>query len=217
MNRFYLTWIGVNSSVEVIGLGTSALLWIAVDRRVEARIGTVGMVVAVIIGSALIEGMAVGYGQWAVLRGPLPLLRARAWIGATILGAFVAWTLGMVPTTVINMSMEATADASPPEIAEWMVYLLAALMGLVLGPILGTPQWMALRHWVDKAIWWIPANALAWAGGMVAIFAGMNFVPFDGPTWAIVLPVLLVLAVAGAVVGAIHGLVLVRLLDRVTG
>ena len=65
-------------------------------------------------------------------------------------------------------------DAAPPEIAEWMVYLLAASMGLVFGPILGAPQWWVLRRWVDKAIWWIPANAVAWAGGMVAIFVGMN-------------------------------------------
>ena len=164
MNRFYLTWIGVNSSVEVIGLGTSALLWIAVDRRMEARIGTVGMVVAVIIGSALIEGMAVGYGQWAVLRGPPPLLRARAWIGATILGAFVAWTLGMVPTTVINMSMEATADASPPEIAEWMVYLLAALMGLVLG------GGAAYIGWIEAAAYWSIGAGLGVGAVMFLMF-----------------------------------------------
>ncbi len=102
-NRFYLKWIIANSLAEMIGLGTSALLWIAADRRMEAQIGTVGMVVAVIVGSTLFEGMAVGYGQWSVLRGPLPLVRARAWIGATMLGAFVAWTLGMAPSTLMNM------------------------------------------------------------------------------------------------------------------
>ena len=77
----------------------------------------------------------------------------------------------------------------------------------------GTPQWWVLRRWVGKAAWWIPANAVAWAGGIVAIFTGMNFVPFDGPAWAIAVSVLLVLAIAGAIVGAIHGVVLVRLLD----
>ena len=216
-DRFYRNWISANSLAEMIGLGTSALLWIAVGPWLETHVGVVGMALAVVVGSTLIEGLSVGYGQWAVLRRRLPQISARAWIGATMLGALIAWTLGMVPSTIMNMSAEASADASAPEIAEWMVFVLAALMGLVLGPILGTPQWWVLRRWADKAIWWIPANAVAWAGGMVAIFAGMNFVPFDGPTWAIIASVLLVLAIAGAVVGAVHGLVLMRLTDKMRG
>jgi hypothetical protein len=44
-----------------------------------------------------------------------------------------------------------------------VIYALAAGMGLILGTILGVPQWLALRRHVPKAGWWVPANALAWS------------------------------------------------------
>jgi hypothetical protein len=63
-----------------------------------------------------------------------------------------------------------TANSAPaPEISDTLVYLLAAAMGLVLGPVLGVPQWWVLRRHVAHAWWWIPANAAAWALGMPVI------------------------------------------------
>ena len=156
-NRFYLKWIIANSLAEMIGLGTSALLWIAADRRMEAQIGTVGMVVAVIVGSTLFEGMAVGYGQWSVLRGPLPLVQCPGMDRSHHVGSFVAWTLGMAPSTLMNMGVETAADASPPEISEWMVFLLAALMGLGAGadsrrsPVVGAAPLGGQGHLVDPS------------------------------------------------------------------
>jgi hypothetical protein len=48
------------------------------------------------------------------------------------------------------------------------------LTGLVLGPVLGLAQWLALHRFVRRAALWMPTNALAWAFGMVVIFAGMD-------------------------------------------
>jgi len=211
--RIWLQWVSANAGAELIGLGSSALLWIAMLALMEERLGILLSSVAVVLGSTLLEGTAVGLGQWFVLRKIFPTMRWQSWLLATAAGAFVAWTLGMLPSTMMNMgeSSVAAGTVDPPAISNGLMYLLAAGMGLVLGPILAWPQWLVLRHHLKRAIWWIPANALAWAAGMVIIFVGANSVPEGSLTWMIALIVLVSLTIAGAVVGAIHGLFLLWL------
>jgi hypothetical protein len=84
-------------------------------------------------------------------------------------------------------------------------------MGLVLGPVLGVPQWLALRGHVVRAGWWVPANSAAWALGMPVVFAVAGSVPPGLPRAALIAVILGTLFAAGAVVGAVHGAVLVRL------
>lgn len=96
--------------------------------------------------------------------------------------------------------------------SDQLIYALAAGMGLVLGPLLGVPQWLVLRRHLSRAGWWVPANALAWMLGMVVIFVGTGFIPVQGITLPAALVLLLFVVAAGAVVGAVHGLVLIWLL-----
>jgi NhaP-type Na+/H+ or K+/H+ antiporter len=98
--------------------------------------------------------------------------------------------------------------------SDLMVYTLAAGMGLVLGAILGLPQWLALRRYVPHAGWWVPANALAWMLGMVVIFIGTSLIPASGFSWQIAILLLMFVVAAGAVVGAVHGWCLIWLLHR---
>ena len=65
-----------------------------------------------------------------------------------------------------------------------------------------------MRH----AALWMPANALAWAFGMVTIFAGMDLALGDGFGPGTVPKLGLTLLWCGATVGTIHGLALVWLL-----
>lgn len=211
---FWGQWIVANALAETVGLGASALLWIAFLFGVEQRYGVLVSAVVVVLGSTLLEGAAVGFAQWWVLHKALPQMRWQAWFVATAIGAFMAWTLGMIPSTALSLSAE-TSAGPPPEVNNWLVYSLAALMGIVLGPVLGAPQWWVLRRFVRDAWWWVPAQSAAWAAGMVAIFVGVSMIPAEGGVTAvIVLIVLGSLAVAGALVGAIHGVVLVWLLRR---
>lgn len=202
-------WVLANALAEMLGLGLSAMLFIAF--ALEARLGIMAAAVIVVFGSALIEGAAVGLGQWVVLRRALPQLTWRSWAVATGLGAFIAWALGMIPSTLMQLNSDAMTEP-PAEVNELLMIALALLMGLVLGPILGLPQWVVLRSHVKRAGWWIPANAAAWALGMVIIFQGAGNVPEGGDTLSLVLFISLILLIAGAVVGAVHGWVLVRLL-----
>lgn len=93
-----------------------------------------------------------------------------------------------------------------------MQYPLAAALGLVTGPVLGLAQWIVLRRYVERAGRWLWANALAWGVGMPVIFLGMDRVPWNGQAAAVIAAIYAVCAVTGIVVGAIHGLFLVRLI-----
>lgn len=175
---------------------------------------TMGVVPAAALGvlaGTFLEGITVGTAQWLVLRRPIKSMRWYAWVLATAIGAFVAWTLGMIPSTFM-VAGAGSGGATPVQMSDLMIYALAAVMGFVLGPILGVPQWFVLRRHLPKAGWWILANALAWMVGMVIVFVGTNFISPEGINLNVALALLLFLFIAGAAVGAIHGLVLVWLL-----
>jgi hypothetical protein len=133
---------------------------------------------------------------------------------ATAFGAFVAWLLGMLPSTMMSLGPD-TANALPSEISDTMINLLALGRSLVLGPILGLPQWWVLRRHLSRAGWWIGANALAWAAGMPIIFIGIGLVAESEISIGLALGTLaLTLTIAGAAVSVIHGFFLVWLIRR---
>ena len=138
----------------------------------------------------------------------------KSWTLATAIGAGIAWTLGMVPSTIFSF-IETSGPSEPmPTVSFWAMIGLAAAMGLILGPILGTPQWWVLKRFVKGAGWWIPANAAAWMLGMIVVFAASDILPADSSYLLILLTLILALTLAGALVGAVHGAVLVKLLDQ---
>jgi len=206
-------WVLANGLGELVGLGAVAVVGVALAKTFEAQMGSfAGLAGAgVMITLGTFEGVVVGMAQWLVLRRPLPALSRRSWILASAAGAFAAWTLGMIPSTLIGFGADAGA-APPAEMSDALMYGLAAAMGAVLGPILGVPQWLALRRHVRRAFWWIPANAGAWALGMPIVFVGAGSAPPGNVFW-LVATGLLTAGAAGAVVGAMHGLVLVRLVQ----
>jgi hypothetical protein len=137
-----------------------------------------------------------------VLKARLPELAG--WVRASIVGAVLAWAIGMVPSTIMSLG-QSTDTAPPPEISESLQLALAAGLGLVAGPILAFFQWRSLRHQVARAGWWLPANALAWAVGMPIIFLGAHASSYLTDKISVALAVGVALAAAGAAVGAIHG------------
>lgn len=211
----WLRWVLANALGEAVGLGgtalvgTVAVLYVGKDAGVFAALVLAALAV---LAGTLIEGTVVGSAQWLVLKEPLPRMRWRTWVLATGTGAFVAWTLGMVPSTLLSLGADSGGGRPSAEPSEAAVLGLAFLMGLVLGPVLGLAQWLALRRFVRRAALWMPANALAWACGMVAIFAGIDFALGGGFSSGTVPILILTLACSGAIVGAVHGLALVWLL-----
>ncbi|HEU0182053.1 MAG TPA: hypothetical protein VFR16_07670 [Agromyces mariniharenae] len=224
--RLYGRWVLANAIGEGIGLGGSLLVGAGIVMLLGAQFGPwfeVATAVAAVALGTLFEGVVVGYAQWRVLRDPLPALARSSWVWATAIGAGIAWLLGMVPSTVISLvsgQVEATDAPSSTTIAEpslGIMLLAAAGLGLVLGPVLASVQVVVLRRHVAHAWQWIPANAAAWALALPLTYLGPSIM-FDVGVNVLGVGILLACVVAaGAVVGAVHGVVLMRLLRHPLG
>lgn len=208
---FWLRWVAANAIGELVGLGAVAGVgFLLVRQFAEPQSWQQAALVAVVfVGLGAFEGFAVGLAQAAVLRRLVPAVRG--WVRATMIGAVVAWMVGMLPSTVIPML--APADAAPaPEPPLWLVLLLSAGLGAIAGPVLAVFQWRSLRHALHARAWvWLPANAAAWGLGMPVIFLGAQANEATSSPTLIALAVGLALLGAGAVVGAVHGWFLLRM------
>ncbi|HXL35698.1 MAG TPA: hypothetical protein VN954_00695 [Ktedonobacteraceae bacterium] len=207
----WFQWILANAVGETVGLGGTLVIGGLLLLKAQATMGVVPAAVLAVLAGTFIEGTVVGTAQWLVLHRPIKDIRWCVWVLATAIGAFVAWTLGMIPSTFMFAGADSGGTAST-QMSDLVIYTLAAVMGFVLGPILGVPQWLVLRRYLPKAGWWVLANALAWMVGMVIVFVATNFIPPEGITLNVAFVLLLFLFIAGAAVGAIHGLVLIWLL-----
>jgi hypothetical protein len=213
---FWLRWVMANALGEAVGLSAVLLVGFGVLSPLLAGLtgawpALLSLVAGVLLG--ICEGVVVGAAQGAVLRLRVPGLALRTWILATVAGAMVAWGLGMLPSTL--MSADAGGGEAAAEMPAALTYVMAAGMGAVAGVILAVAQWLglrSLRSQVRRAGLWLPANALAWACGMPLVFLGMGAIPAGAGLLQALPIVIAATAAAGAVVGAIHGLVLVRVM-----
>jgi hypothetical protein len=213
----YLTWIAANAVSEAVGLGTTFVIGFAVAPLLDRLSGVASTLASVVLAIALgtvLEGVVVGAAQESVLRSSLPRLRRGSWTAATALGAALAWALGMIPSAIVALTSSGLASGPTTEPPVEVKMLLAAALGLIAGPILGIAQWTVLRWHVNRAGRWLWANALAWAVGMPLIFLGMDVVPWSGHPAVLMLSIYGVCGATGLVVGAIHGRVLLQLLNR---
>jgi hypothetical protein len=216
-HKFYLRWILANSIGEAIGLGTTFILGMLfaplLTQEHNIWVTLAELLIAVLLGT-LLEGVVVGFCQGRILCERLPQIRLQEWIVATALGAGVAWSIGMLPSTIISLlTLERSSNSSPPaEPSAIGQYTLAILLGLITGPILGFAQTVILRkYYVDRAGPWLWANAIAWAVGMLLIFMGMDFVPWERRDLITAVSLVLVSMLSGAAVGSIHGRVLLNM------
>lgn len=211
-------WVLANSLAELIGLGATFALGIGIFAGLtdQPGVGPALFGALAMTSSGLIEGGVVGWGQWWAMQPRLGSITRRTWITATIWGALIAWFLGSLPMTIASLNAgDQAVEGQEPETVFMM--LMAAAMGLVAGAVLAYPQWRVLRHHVEQSGWWLPANGIAWAAGMPIIFAGIDLAQAGSNLVVSILIMALTLLITGAVVGAIHGYVLVRLLSQPGG
>jgi hypothetical protein len=210
---FWFRWIVANSLAEFIGLGIIATIAYVLVTLLGEPTGLKAMVFAigfVVLGA--FEGLVVGSAQSWVLKKRIAELQG--WVAATVIGAVVAWLLGMLPSTIMSVGDSTTGD-QPPNISENVQLLLAIALGLATGPVLAFFQWLRLRHYLSRnSIWWLAANALAWAVGMPAIFMGADLAARASTPIMAIATVGLSLLIAGALVGAVHGGILIWLLKQ---
>lgn len=211
--QLWTRWTLANALSEMLGLGlTFAITGLFITTVGEgSTIGSILLSFMVAVLSGAVEATVVGLAQWWAMRPRFPMIDRLEWWRGTFIGALAVYVLGYLPSTIMSLG-EATAASGPvEEPAQWVVLLLAAGMGAVGGAVLSFAQWLVLRKRVHRAGLWIPANMLAWTFGMPVIFWGIDLV-FKAPAlWQSVLIMAGTLFAAGAVVGGIHGLFLIKL------
>jgi hypothetical protein len=215
-NQLWSRWTLANAFSELLGLGLTFLITGLVFSKLDSQGTMTSILLSFVfaVASGAIEATFVGLAQWRAMHPWFPTIGRFAWWRGTMIGALIAYVLGYLPSTLMSMS-EATASSAPvAEPPQWIVLLLAAGMGAVGGVVLSFAQWLVMRDKVKQAGLWIPANMLAWTFGMPIIFWGIDMAFKMSAVWQSVLLMAVTLFVAGAVVGGIHGLFLVRLTEQ---
>jgi hypothetical protein len=217
-NQLWLRWMGANALGEMLGLGLTFAItgWFFSSQGNSSTTAGILLAFAVAVLSGAVEATIVGLAQWWAMHPWFPLLGRFAWWRATLIGALIAYVLGYLPSTLMDMGASASqTTAAPVEPPQWIVLLLAAGMGAVGGVVLSFAQWLVLRGKVKRAGLWIPANMLAWTFGMPVIFWGIDLAFKMTAVWQSVVLMAGVLFLAGAIVGAIEGWFLVKMTEDI--
>lgn len=198
-------WVLACVAAETIGM-TAAATAARLGHDVVEDGGTRWLALALVVAGGLVEGVALGVLQGRVLAARWPRLLLGRFVALTVLVAGVGWAAASAPSAL------ATDDGgSGPALG---LILLGALgIGLVMGPVLGAAQTVALRGVVAHPWRWVAANTAAWPAVMVVIFTGASTA---GSTWAT--PVVTVYgALTGALAGATLGVLTGPWIDSLDG
>jgi len=204
-SKIWQEWVVATTIGQMAGFAFPAIIGV-IAANMTTNIHTPNpellMMVAMTI-AGIGEGAILAYAQWIILKKYIKDLNTRDWILFTAMAAALGWGIGMLPTTV----GENISNLHP----------LALLSGIfILAPIfllsIGFAQWLVLRKHMQKAGWWILANALAWPVGIFASIIVLILVPDNSPAGVWVLSGIMAGLMMGSTVGAITGIALVKII-----
>ena len=130
----------------------------------------------------MIGGGFIGICQWIILHRQLS--RINGWIGVTMAGWVIGWTITLWGTGFTEQFFSAlpigwaTGPTEPVEQGALNLFLSIAAL-IVGGAVVGTAQWLLLRRNVKRAGWWILAAAIGWvitAGAGIGVVTGTTLV-----------------------------------------
>jgi len=213
--QLWLRWVGANALGELFGLGLTFLITGYAFSQLDNQQTVAGILLAFVFAvlSGAVEATIVGLAQWWAMHPWFPAIDRFTWWRGTLIGALLAYVLGYLPSTLMDMGEAAASSAPAAEPPQWIILLLAAGLGAVGGAVLSFAQWLAMRDKVKHAGVWIPANMLAWLFGMPIIFWGIDLAFKMSALWQSILFMAGIVLLAGAIVGGIHGTFLVRLAE----
>jgi len=189
-------WVLVVTLGEALGFTVPAAVGIAVTGASWRPLST--WVAIVLAGS--VEGALLGAAQADCLYRWRVLPARRRWIVARSLGAAVAWSLGMLPSTVNGLRWTATTA------------VLAGVGGLMLLVSLPLAQYFVLRDHVTRPALWIPINIVAWLIGIAWTLAPSPVVDQSTPARDLILRYGLAGLCMAATVAVVTGVGMLRLL-----
>jgi hypothetical protein len=189
-------WVLVVTLGEAVGFSVPAAVGAAVT---GASWGPLETLVAIVLAGS-VEGALLGAAQADCLYRWRVLPARRWWIVATSVGAAVAWSLGMLPSTFDVRWTAATVVG-------------AGVGGLLLLTSLPLAQYFVLRDHVRRPALWIPINIAAWLLGIAWTLAPSPVVDQSTPAGALIL----IYGIAGlcmaATVAVVTGVGMIRLLQ----
>jgi hypothetical protein len=189
-------WVLVVTLGEALGFTVSAAVGVAVTGATWTVGNRRGLVLA---GS--VEGAWLGAAQADCLYRWRVLPVRHWWIVATTVGAVVAWSLGMLPSTLGRLNWTTSTAVA------------VGVGGLILLTSLPLAQYFVLRDHVRRPALWIPIKIAAWLVGIAWTLAPSPFV--DQSTRAAAL--ILIYGIAGlcmaVTVAVITGVGMFRLLQ----
>jgi hypothetical protein len=189
-------WVLVVTLGEAVGFSVPAAVGVAVT---GASWGPLATLIAIVLAGS-VEGAILGAAQADCLYRWRVLPARRWWVVATSVGAAVAWSLGMLPSTFDLRWTAATVVG-------------AGVGGLLLLTSLPFAQYFVLRDHVRRPALWIPINIAAWLLGIAWTLAPSPVVDQSTPTGALIL----IYGVAGfcmaATVAVVTGVGMIRLLQ----
>jgi hypothetical protein len=162
--------------VTIVGSGLLCVVGSGGGPQVESNFMT--MLRLGILGGVTGGGF-VGLCQWLILRRRVR--RANGWIGLTVAGWVIGWTITLwgigFPEQLSSAWPIGWAAGAVEQSAPNLILSAAALvMG---GAVVGLGQWLLLRQDVRRAGWWILATAIGWviaAGAGVGVITGTTLV-----------------------------------------
>lgn len=104
--------------------------------------------------------------------------------------------------------------ATDSDTRAWTTVLPTAIgIGLVVRTVVATAQWFELRRRADHTVWSIPILAVAWTIGAGAFFTANGLISAVGTEGTAVAGAAGVLLLTGAIVAAVQGIGLARILE----
>lgn len=159
--RFAARWFWRVAVGESLGFAIATMVALSV---ILADLPAVPAVVLTITGG-VVEGAVLGLAQHAAMRANRP--SRTPWVAATAAGAGVAWTLGMLPSTL-------GLDVGMP--AMWVLLGAGAVVLLASIPV---GQALVLRR--RGALRWAAVNTGAWAVAVLWTAAPSPFIDERSP------------------------------------
>jgi hypothetical protein len=190
-------WIFATSIAEILGIAIVGVVSIAVSRFGYIQ-GTFTLV-------GTLEGIILGFAQWLILRRYIH--HSTRWIIATVIGGLFAWFTGLTISALMAIVFASASDTT-----KTLIFLKGlVLLGAFLGTIIGFCQWLVIKNQIRFSMWWIVANAIAWALGLFIAYLGAGLVE-ESFTLRTALITAATGTAMGAVIGGITGVFLVFLL-----
>ncbi len=196
-------WVIANAVAESLSLGMIALV-----QTTSSMIESANMQ-GVLVLLSIFKGGLLGFAQWLVLRHYIH--NSTWWIFVTTVGGLFGWLILLFVSVVTALPIAFEANGFTGTALLMGVALLGGGVGTVMGLAQGLVLLTCLRVSIQKAVWWINANALAGALYFLIMFVEIGIVKAEKLSAETVLVTAAMGAITGVIAGVITGAVLVYL------